>query len=300
MWSRWCSGCRVLCQAGLRRGRRPAREIATREPAAPTDLRPPRGLPARFGRPRRELRSARRLVVRPGPAGPAAASNRAVLVVSVLSVSLRHRPRAPQPGPPVPPAPSTPVGPGVLMRIHIIAEPTPNSACNSPTTASSFEFRSLELQRFQTSLKLHPIELHAIFLRQSQPPPTGAAARPPHPRLGPTGGIKLALRGSISTQAVQNSPSTHKTPQKRPFFASMANFVSVPPKIHSCLASFISPKSSVPKHQQRCHGFHAPIVKPSHRRHRFHQTSNQGFWFSARYSDTHACYLRHNPGSVGA
>ena len=43
------------------------REIATREPAAPTDLRLPRGLPARFGRPRRELRSARRLVVRPGP-----------------------------------------------------------------------------------------------------------------------------------------------------------------------------------------------------------------------------------------
>ena len=53
------------------------------------------GPPAR--RPRRELRSARRLEARPGPAGPAAASNRAGLVVSVLSVSLRHRPRAPQP-----------------------------------------------------------------------------------------------------------------------------------------------------------------------------------------------------------
>ena len=48
-------------------------------------------------RPRCELRSARRLEARPGPAGPAAASNRAGLVVSVLSVSLRHRPRAPQP-----------------------------------------------------------------------------------------------------------------------------------------------------------------------------------------------------------
>ena len=76
-----------------------------------------------------------------------------------------HRPRAPQPGPPVPPAPSTPVEPGVLMRIHIIAEPTPNFACNSPTTLSNPEMRSLELQRFQTLLKLHPIELHASFLR---------------------------------------------------------------------------------------------------------------------------------------
>ena len=75
----------------------------------------------------------------------------------------RHPP-APRPGPPVPPAPSTPVGPGVLMRIHIIAEPTPNFARNSPATASSFEFRSLELQRFQTSLKLQPIELRASFL----------------------------------------------------------------------------------------------------------------------------------------
>ena len=46
----------------------------------------------------------------------------------------------------------------------LIAEPTPNFARNSPTTASSFEFRPLELQRFQTSLKLHSIELRATFL----------------------------------------------------------------------------------------------------------------------------------------
>ena len=59
----------------------------------------------------------------------------------------RHRPRAPQPGPPIPPAPST-----------------PNFARNSPTTASSFELRSLELQRFWALLKLHPIELRASFL----------------------------------------------------------------------------------------------------------------------------------------
>ena len=32
-------------------------------------------------------------------------------------------------------------------------------------TLSNLEIRSLELQRFQASLKLHPIELHASFLR---------------------------------------------------------------------------------------------------------------------------------------
>ena len=63
-----------------------------------------------------------------------------------------------------PPAPSTPVGPSVLRTIHITAEPTPNSACNSPTTLSNPGIRSLELQRFLTLLKLHPIELHATFL----------------------------------------------------------------------------------------------------------------------------------------
>ena len=47
---------------------------------------------------------------------------------------------------------------------HIIAEPTPNSARYSPTTISNLEFTTLELQRFQTLLKLHPIELHATFL----------------------------------------------------------------------------------------------------------------------------------------
>ena len=105
----------------------------------------------------------------------------------------RHRPRAPQPGPPVPPAPSTPVGPGVLMRIHIIAEPTPNFARNSPATASSFKLRSLELQRFQSSLKLHPIELRASFLgADSQRDPRHRSlahptSKPSHakPLLGP-------------------------------------------------------------------------------------------------------------------
>ena len=167
----------------------------------------------------------------PVPSGPSSALHTSdAYCAHVLSWPHRH-PRAPQPGPPIPPAPSTPVGPVVLMRIHIIAEPTPNFARNSPTTASSFEFRPLELQRFQTSLKLHSIELRATFLegrprhcpRRPQPgppslrhppqlwgllcsrvaltplPPTGTAAWPigvaakPHPN--PT-----SLTSSLHTQ----------------------------------------------------------------------------------------------------
>ena len=45
-----------------------------------------------------------------------------------------------------------------------IAEPTLNFARNSPATISNIEFRSLELQRFGTLLRLHPIELRATFL----------------------------------------------------------------------------------------------------------------------------------------
>ena len=51
-----------------------------------------------------------------------------------------------------------------MVTSHI-PEPAPNSACNSPTTLSNPEIRLAELQRFQTLLKLHPIELHASFLR---------------------------------------------------------------------------------------------------------------------------------------
>ena len=49
-----------------------------------------------------------------------------------------------------------------------------NFACNSPTALSNPEIRSLELQRFLTLLKLHPIELHATFLR---PGPAAAHGR---------------------------------------------------------------------------------------------------------------------------
>ena len=85
-------------------------------------------------RPRRELRSARRLVVRPGPAAH------------------RHRgvTRCPQVS-----------CPALACRI---AEPTLNFARNSLAALSNHELRSLELQRFQTLLNVHTIELRAIFV----------------------------------------------------------------------------------------------------------------------------------------
>ena len=108
-----------------------------------------------------------------------------------LAASLRSSPRLEaRPCPPVPPAPSTPArlvavcfpaGPtaahgyrGLAFSIaqdsHLVVtshipEPAPSFACNSPTILSNFEIRSLELQCFQTLLKLHPIELRASFLR---------------------------------------------------------------------------------------------------------------------------------------
>ena len=111
---------------------------------------------ARFGRPRRELRPARWIVARPGPAGFAAASNR----LGYLCV--------------VRPGPAAAHGYCsralyILQDSHRavtshVPEPTPNFACDSPTTLSNLEIRSLGLQRFQTLLKLHLIELHASFL----------------------------------------------------------------------------------------------------------------------------------------
>ena len=148
--------------------------------------------PARSPSALRAFGSARRLEARPGPATAHRHRGRSLrrppyrrcCVAGVwLGASARsparpcHRPPAPRQ---IPPAPFTPVAPGVLMTIRIIAEPTPNSACNSPMTLSNPEIRSLELQRFLTLLKLHPIELHATFLRQAPSPPTGTAARPRH------------------------------------------------------------------------------------------------------------------------
>ena len=146
----------------------------------------------------------------------------------------RHRPRAPQPGPPVPPAPSTPVGPVVLMRIHIIAEPTRNFARNSPTSLSNSEIRSLELQRFPTLLKLLLIELRATFPvtspQHSPVPPTKPHKREktrPAPLHQHPHAKKFALLASISVHTRNSSPSTAQTAQNQPIFASRANFFAL-------------------------------------------------------------------------
>ena len=149
-------------------------------------------------RPRREPKgSARRLEARPGPA--TAHGRRSQALRSLRRPPHRRRlcrldwpgrhPPAPRPGPPVSPAPSTPVA---LVSFGLARPPPPsaapwpcrprcqspftpscrtlivesaiNFACNSLTALSNHEFRLLELQRFQTLLKLLPIELHATFL----------------------------------------------------------------------------------------------------------------------------------------
>ena len=62
------------------------------------------------------------------------------------------------------------VGPGCLMRPWAVARPRapapPNFACNSLTTISNFEFRSLELQRFQPLLNFSQSNCMRVFWRQ--------------------------------------------------------------------------------------------------------------------------------------
>ena len=115
----------------------------------------------------------------------------------------------------------------------LIPAPTTNFARNSPTTISNFEFRSLELQRFQTLLKLLPIELRASFLEATP------CHHPPAPQRGPP-----PCR-SQATQAGKNSPSTRKTPQNQHFFASRANFVTVRSMNHPRQALRPQPKPRV-------------------------------------------------------
>ena len=69
-------------------------------------------------RPRRELRSARRLEARPGPA-----------------TAHGHRSQAPPRSPPVPSGPSTPVGPVVLSTIRLVSRPA--LALPPPTGAAA-------------------------------------------------------------------------------------------------------------------------------------------------------------------
>ena len=154
-------------------GRRPAREpsapraslgASTRSPARPRHRPPaPRQLPPAPSTPAalEVCWVARRVVSKPGqapppPTGTAAAPSGALHTGGAWSLiggsvlCLETRPDlafAPQASCPA--------------LAHIAAESTPNFARNSPVTLSNIEFKSLELQRFQSLLKLRPIELRA-------------------------------------------------------------------------------------------------------------------------------------------
>ena len=164
---RWCSG------------RRPAPLMVLL--VAPRVLRAPEGPAAREARaslrsaPRLEARpcppvppapstpvepgvlmigSARRLVVRPGPA--TAHGHRSQAPRCLRSPPHRRRLRCRRVARRVVTAQVS--RPDLTCRI---AETVPNFARNSPATISNIEFVSLELQRFVALLNVHPIELRA-------------------------------------------------------------------------------------------------------------------------------------------
>ena len=159
-------------------------------------------------RPRRELRSARRLVVRPGPV--TAHGHRS-------PARPRRRPRTPQPGPPAllrlhtsdawcatcclarwcdsrpgpaaahghrspalrPSGASTPAVRLVLLCVAPSCLLLSNFARNSPVTISVFELASLELERFWAVFKSDRGKLRADLVSPR------LCCRPRAPRLGP-------------------------------------------------------------------------------------------------------------------
>ena len=155
------------------------------------------GPPAR--RPRRELRSARRLEARPGPAGPAAASNRAVLVVSVLSVSLHHQPRSPRPHRhtprPPPPFPASlherntaPARHPTAWLTPVVKEISPLLAQNGQNTA----LFSVPGRRIFHGTPQHLTQGRFFFHPSPIPPPRRDNTRPARPHQRPSG-KKFAL-----------------------------------------------------------------------------------------------------------
>ena len=108
-----------------------------------------------------------------------------------------------------------------------------NVACNSPTTISNFEVTLLELQRFQTLLNLHTIELHATFWktvlqliqqvarRHERPwPPAdtkgrGPETRWPRARPGPRARNVRCRRSPRRARDPRNAPRTRRHDRSR-------------------------------------------------------------------------------------
>ena len=151
----------------------------------------------------------------------------------------------------------------------INAETAPNFARNSPATVSNIEFRSLELQRFRTLLKLRPIEYVRDFgggARLRNGVRTGALVafsvqrvaglKPPSPLLArnvcaalwASKGVARFMRvreraskgGGGFIWAQKSSPSALKTPQIRRFCACWASFFAERPLEAPCWASFFA------------------------------------------------------------
>ena len=121
--------------------------LVFRAPEGPAarEARRPHCVRRRASKPARALRSLRRPPHR-----------RRLLGASARCLArLRRHPPALRPGPAASPLVSCP---SLACRI---VESTPNFARNSPKAVSNHELRSLELQRFQTLLKLRAIKLRA-------------------------------------------------------------------------------------------------------------------------------------------
>ena len=173
--------------------------------------------------PRRELRSARRLEVRPGPA--AAHGHRSLALHPSGALHARGAWCA---GVWFGASPRSPAWPRSCLS---------NFARNSPAIISNNEFVSLGFQRFCGLLKLRGIELRATFLGVVTAVTRCALWRPSHwcgllcccvcySRIQLVFGTKFALRGLLVVTAVESSPCMGKTRQNGPFWASRASFVS--------------------------------------------------------------------------
>ena len=160
---RWCSGRRRSRPPASRPRSEPSARPIAGVAVAPLVFRASEGPAAREARRphfvrRRASKPARALQALRRPPHQWGLVCWRVLGLSARCPARPRRPRALQPGPTSAPQASSPA-----LASHI-PEPTLNVARNSPMAASMFELCSLELQRFGTLLKLHPIELRAIFL----------------------------------------------------------------------------------------------------------------------------------------
>ena len=158
---------RVLCWAGLRRGRRPARE-----PSAPRAwLGASTRCPAR---PRRRPRAPQ-----PGLRSSGALhAGGACAVVSHLEARLGSAAHGHRSQACVPPAPFTPAVRLVLLCVAPSCLLLSNFARNSPVTISEFELASLELQRFWAVFKSDRGKLRADLVS----PRLCRRSRAPQPR----------------------------------------------------------------------------------------------------------------------